>query len=289
MYYQGSRPGSEAKRFYQRNMLMGAMASVGLAALSSVAIWLCEPPASSDGHSSDSSPSVRHIARTESTPHSRDLWLLPQNAPRSGFLGFVSKVQIRPAGQSIPTVTPTVFPTSTLELAPEIGEGPGVLGDQRAFGDANGTGTDDFGLPPMKSSNKYRAVTFPTPVDNGQVRIRRTKPDQPAQIKFNNPVGWPRKGRNVDRGRAAVLLYVDCRGNIDSCITVEDLPRNCDFALSLRNAIYESWIHPAVIGGREVATKVQITYDFVTDHSGRPVASAIISSENVSVHYPSVR
>ncbi|HVP06423.1 MAG TPA: hypothetical protein VMS71_01175, partial [Candidatus Acidoferrum sp.] len=72
-------------------------------------------------------------------------------------------------------------------------------------------------------------------------------------------------------------------GNIRNEIPKQRSPKSFRTA---REALLASRIDPAIVGGKPARCRVDITYDFVLDRSGRPVATTVQSVGEVSLNYP---
>ncbi len=204
---------------------------------------------------------------------------------RPGFQGFGAKMNVVPdAALSFrpQLISVAAHPFFVTDYSPSIGN-EGILSNESSYQPLD-TMTD-FGLP-KERCDLAAARYWDYPRLNAEAKLSKIMPDRPVCIKMN-AVLWPsnRKARNTG-GVAILTLVINASGGIDSCIVRKDVPAKCGFAGALRDALFESRIDPAIVGGKPARSRVDITYNFIYDRSGRSVATTVQTVGEVAVKYP---
>lgn len=243
--------GLTAKAAYQRNMLIGMLTAVVLGLVSAVLLETDLPFVQSESESAVASPE----RSGGNGPATWAAGLLPDDAPRSGFLGFIRVTPV--SGRVSPAPSP--FSTSMAARLSPVDLNPTAFGASQWVGVGNGTGdgigngngTDDgFGLPPLP------LFALPLPVwratdDSVQAGISR-----PATAELYPP-RFPPEARRSDTGIVVMSLTIHKDATI-AWRVLEESPAGFGFAREVLQALKYSRFSPRRVRGEPV--EVTMTY-----------------------------
>lgn len=233
------------KARYQRNFLIGTLAAVVLAI--TAALVLRALP-----QKGQVSPEAESFFPGGDGGHGTGTWasgLLPEDAPRSGFLGFVRLKPI-PDAESYESATVKPFTAHLVadirDLMPEAGRDFG-LGDGVGDGTGSGVGghdypSDDFGLP---NADKRYLVDLPSP-------SHRDDSVERAAVYLRPPV-FPQKAikDRLDSGVVLIQLTIRKDATIEWRV-LDEQPTGYGFAQSVINALIRSSFIPKHVRGKPV-------------------------------------
>jgi hypothetical protein len=252
---------SRLKLTYQRNLLCGQAIAIGLVAGVTILLyWNTEPTTVIDRDNiriSDIYSRGQSIPLSESKEKKYGTGLL-----KSGVV--LQKINILGDGHhSQPQVS--YLPKLLREPISVENEEAIVPFDEQVeastgeYGEGNRGGSLGDGWP-IKEDNK--ALWEPSwgyylPEFGGKPARRELR------IDFARPE-YPSKGEGIN---AIVTLdvMISSNGAILKCDILREEPPKHDFALSLKHALFNSWIEPAIINGRKVESRFLLTYEFCWD------------------------
>lgn len=277
----------DAKRLYQRNLLLGMGVSLLLAACGALLIGITDDEPQADvnivvARGGESHGEARRAGGGKSPGTVRSVM-----APQRLKIGFRFRVIAdraeRESGPERPEYTPGTHYSNFQPV------GSATLDDGSPEFDDREPDLD-YGLP-------QSCFVFPLPDVpfryQDKAKIPKRKQDRDARIIFRTPVLWPqnRRAKHQDRGRAVVQLTITEDCHIEGMKVIEDVPPKCGFAGALEEALYGAWVLPAIVNGTEVRSTITITYWFVTDFSGtgRLIQPRVETTPGITVRYPGAR